>query len=306
MPELKNKSVASNEYDEEWVRDTWGWDTPEFFIKTQGKNLRPRITASLELADLQPGMRILDIGCGRGEVVLHCGRLGINAVGIDYSEPALELARQAKATHSQEEQTKMRFIQGDISELLDTESFDRIFMLDIVEHLHDQQLNEIFRKCHRLLKPDGFMIIHTLPNKWVYDITYSKIIRLFMPWLPKNPRTKKEKSIHINEMTILHLSQLLTEANFYNHVWLKDLIVEQARWHKKKTLKDNREKIYKILSTPVIGFLYQLIAKTPLKFLIVNEMFAIAWNNNRTQPIRTPAGLAEKIFISLMRKKKNA
>lgn len=303
MSNTKKQPVSSNEYDEEWIRDTWGWDTPEFFIKTQGKNLRPRITASLELAALQPGMRILDIGCGRGEVILHCGRLGINAVGIDYSEPTLELARQAKETHSEEEQAKMHFILGDINELNDTHQFDRIFLLDIVEHLYDPQLNEIFRQCHRLLKPEGFMIIHTLPNKWVYDITYSKIIRLFMPWLPKNPRTEKEKAIHVNEMTIVHLSRLLTGAKFYNHVWLKDLIVEQAKWHKKKTLKDNREKIYKILSMPALGILYKLVAKTPLKILLVNEMFAIAWKNTPAKPIRTPTGLTEKLIISIKKKR---
>ncbi|MCI5225310.1 MAG: class I SAM-dependent methyltransferase [Candidatus Electrothrix sp. AX2] len=300
MPESEKQPVSSNEYDEEWIKETWGWDTPEFFIKTQGRNLRPRITASLELATMQPGMRILDIGCGRGEVILYCGRAGINAVGIDYSEPALKLARQAKATHSKEEQDKMHFIQGDVDELMNTEPFDRIFMLDIVEHLHDQQLNEIFSKCFSLLKPDGFMIIHTLPNKWVYDITYSKIIRLFMPWLPKNPRSEKEKVIHVNEMTIVHLYRLLTKAQFHNHVWLKDIIVEQARWHKKQPLKDNRGNVYKFLGMPIFGFLYQLIAKTPLRLLLVNEMFAIAWKDNRKKPIRTPLSLTERITIGLM------
>jgi len=294
----KNTAVSREEYDSDWIKDAWGWDKPEHFIQTQGKNLRPRISASLDLAQLKPGMRILDIGCGRGEIVLHCGRLGIDAYGVDYSKQALEVAEKAKLTHSLEEQKRMFFIFDDVKNLKFNELFDRIFLLDIVEHLYDWELADVLNVCRNLLKPTGFLIIHTLPNKWLYEITYKRIIRFFMPWLPSDPRHEKEKSIHVNEMTIIHLSHLLNAAGFNSRVWLKDLIVEQARWHQKQPLIDRRAKIYKWLSNPLVGTIYKLLAKTPLKLLIVNEIFAVSWKGNQQPQIKLPICLTDRLVMA--------
>lgn len=296
----KCKTVSRHEYDDEWIKHTWGWDTPEFFIQTQGRNLRPRVRSCLDLAELKPGMRVLDIGCGRGEIVLHCGRLGIDAYGVDYSKQALEIANKARSTHSPGEQSRMHFILDDVKNLEFSESFDRIFLLDIVEHLHDWELMEVIDVCKSLIKPSGVLIIHTLPNKWLYDITYRRLIRLFMPWLPADPRSDKEKSIHINEMTITHLGQLLQKSGLRSHIWLKDLIVEQAQWHKKQSLNDRRGKIYKLLSNPLLGAMYKMIAKTPLKLLTVNEIFAVAWQGAQALPIKVPSGLTERFIMKIL------
>jgi 2-polyprenyl-3-methyl-5-hydroxy-6-metoxy-1,4-benzoquinol methylase len=301
-PELQ---VPSIQYDEEWIRETWGWDTPENFIRSQGRNLRPRILASLQLAGLQPGMRILDVGCGRGEVVLHCGRLGIDAVGIDYSRPAIELAEKARASHSPHERKRMQFVCGDVKDLRTNHLFDLIFMLDLVEHLHDWELSRLFEICRQLLEPKGVLIIHTLPNKWLYDITYGRILRLFMPWLPPDPRTEKEKAIHINEMTITHLAEVLDRSGFEQRVWLDDLLTEQARWHSKQPLSDQRGMVYRLMAKPFVAMLYKLICKTPARLLIVNEMFAVAWKAGQEKPIRTPVHLTESLVIRIASSKKN-
>jgi 2-polyprenyl-3-methyl-5-hydroxy-6-metoxy-1,4-benzoquinol methylase len=298
----KYKAVSRHEYDEEWIKETWGWDTPEYFIRNQGRNLRPRIRTCLNLARLKPGMRVLDIGCGRGEIVLHCGRLGIDAYGVDYSKQALEIADKARLTHSSAEQDRMHFILDDVKNLEFRELFDRIFLLDIVEHLHDWELTEVIDVCKRLLKPSGVLIIHTLPNKWLYDITYSRMLRLFMPWLPADPRSDKEKSIHINEMTIIHLGEILHRSGFRSRVWLQDLIVEQARWHQKQPLNDQRGKIYQLLSHPLCGAIYKMIAKTPLKLLIVNEIFAAAWIGKQSPPIELPSGMTERFILKIFSK----
>jgi len=301
----KNKTVSSNEYNFDWIKETWGWDTPEHFINTQGKNLRPRILAALKISDLTPGMRILDVGCGRGEVVLHCARLGIDGTGVDYSKQAIEIAEQAKATHSVLEKSHMQFFCDDIKNLPIDKPFDRIFLLDVVEHLHDWELIEVLNTCYMLLKPKGALIIHTLPNKWLYDITYSRIIRLFMPWLPRDPRTEKEKKIHVNEMTISHLCRLLTETGFKSRVWLHDLIVEQSHWHEGQPLRDRRRKVYELLNNEFFSSIYRILAKTPLRLLIVNEMFAVSWKSENRPKIKLPLGLTEKFVISMLNRKKH-
>ena len=296
----KTDSVSAERYNEKWIRETWGWDTPEEFVRTQGRNLRPRILKAIDLANLNREMKILDIGCGRGEVVLHCARMGVYSVGVDYSKEIIEIADAARAAHSEQEQKLMEFICDDVKNLKTQDRFDRIFMLDLVEHLHDWELLELFEYCHKVLAPDGCIIIHTLPNKWVYEITYRRLLRLFMPWLPKNPRGEYEKKIHVNEMSIVHLSNILKKGGFKSRVWLQDLIVEQARWHEKQPLADNRGRLYRWLANPVIGLMYKLLSKTPLKLLIVNEMFAVGWKSAGTLSVQMPSRLTELFIIWLL------
>ena len=249
---------------------------------------------------MSPGMTVLDVGCGRGEVVLFCARHGIHALGVDYSKEAIAIAQKAKAAYDSEQQKRMKFICDDIEKIKFNESFDRIFMLDLIEHLHDWELSKLFKVCGRLLKPDGFLVIHTLPNKWLYDITYRRILRLFMPWLPANPRTEKEMSIHINEMTLTHLALIVDEAGFGSRIWLKDLIVEQARWHKRQKREDFLGRAYALFANPIIGTFYKILAKTPLRLLIVNEMFALAWKEKQNPKIKAPSALTERFIIKLI------
>ena len=291
--------VPPNEYDIDWMRDTWGWDTPEEYIRTQGRNLRPRIQAAIKLAQLKPGMRILDVGSGRGEIVLHCARMGIHAIGVDYSKDAVQLAEKAKATHSSKEQDFMHFICNNINNVKLDEKVDRIFLLDLIEHMHNWELKKLLKICRKLLASNGVIIIHTLPNKWVYDITYTYLLRFFRPGLPIDPRSEKEKAIHINEMTIRSLDKLLTSSNYQCRIWLQDLIIEQAKWHSKQPLSDIRGKIYPLLTNSLIGSLYKMLAKTPLRLLLVNEIFAVAWKPNTPVPIQVPSALTERLIIQL-------
>ena len=284
----RNKTVTSDQYNCEWIEETWGWDTPEKFIQSQGRNLRPRVCYSMEIAGICPGMRVLDVGCGRGEVVLHCARKGVHAVGVDYSQEVLSIAEQAKATHTPEEQGRMEFICDDVKNLQMKEPFDRIFMLDLVEHLHDCELNELFQICKKLLKPEGQIIIHTLPNRWLYEITYRRFVRMIMPWLPKNPRNEKEIAIHINEMSITHLNNLLRCNGFNCRIWLHDLIVSQAKWHAKHELKNKRGIFYSWMRNPLITALYRCVALTPLRLLIVNDIFAVAVQKGQSISFRCP------------------
>jgi len=95
-----------------------------------------------------PGLRVLDIGCGTGATMDHLQRYG-QPHGIDLSEIALRFSR--KRGHQ-------RVLRASATELpFDSESFDLVTALDIVEHLDDdaQGLAEI----RRVLKPGAPAVI---------------------------------------------------------------------------------------------------------------------------------------------------
>jgi SAM-dependent methyltransferase len=73
-----------------WVREAARWDG------TSGRFG----DAMLEAANLEPGQRVLDVGCGAGSTTVEAGRRvapGGAAVGVDISGPALALARERAA-----------------------------------------------------------------------------------------------------------------------------------------------------------------------------------------------------------------
>jgi ubiquinone/menaquinone biosynthesis C-methylase UbiE len=93
---------------------------------------------SLKLANVEPGMNVLDIGSGRGEIVLHCALGDAKSIGIDYSADAIRLASGLKNRYKIAG-NNMSFIRGSASKLsFKNNIFDRVFLLDLVEHLHEQ------------------------------------------------------------------------------------------------------------------------------------------------------------------------
>ena len=63
------------------------------FVESRGQSL-PRSAAMLALVRVRPGMKLFDVGCGRGEKAMFLGSKGVDAYGIDYSETALQIGRE--------------------------------------------------------------------------------------------------------------------------------------------------------------------------------------------------------------------
>lgn len=104
------------------------------------------------------GRAVLDLGSGTGElcrVVLDAG--AVSATGVNLSADEIAFARtQSKAT----------FVHSDITEYLDhapAASIDRIFALNILEHLDKDQLARVLRGAWRVLRPRG-SLVGMVPN----------------------------------------------------------------------------------------------------------------------------------------------
>ena len=108
---------------------------------------------------LQPGQRVLDIGCGWGGMALYLNRVaGVEVLGVTLSEQQLALARErARAAGVAD---KVRFELMDYRRL--TDSYDRIVSVGMFEHVGAKHYREFFAKCRELLTPDGVMLLHTI------------------------------------------------------------------------------------------------------------------------------------------------
>lgn len=107
---------------------------------------------------LEPGMRLLDVGCGWGGMLIHAARHhGVRAVGVTLSRPQAELAKERVASAGLDDLVEVRF--GDFRDVVDG-PYDAISSIGMFEHVGLAELDGYFRRCRSLLRPQGRLLNH--------------------------------------------------------------------------------------------------------------------------------------------------
>jgi cyclopropane-fatty-acyl-phospholipid synthase len=104
---------------------------------------------------LQPGERLLDIGCGWGGLARHAAsHYGVEVMGITVSREQQKWAQQQCAgLPVQVELMDYRALQG---------SFDKVVSVGMFEHVGPKNYDTYFDTVHRLLADDGLFLLHTI------------------------------------------------------------------------------------------------------------------------------------------------
>jgi cyclopropane-fatty-acyl-phospholipid synthase len=132
----------------------------------------PREDASLEEAQaykfdlvarklgLREGMRLLDVGCGWGGMVMHAAReYGVKALGVTLSAQQAEWARRAIAEAGLSGLAEVRHL--DYRDVPETE-FDAVSSIGLTEHIGKAQLPGYFGFLYGKLKPGGRLLNHCI------------------------------------------------------------------------------------------------------------------------------------------------
>jgi cyclopropane-fatty-acyl-phospholipid synthase len=127
------------------------WQQAQTLEAAQGDKLE-LICRKLEL---EPGMRLLDIGCGWGGLARYAAEhFGVSVVGITVSKQQIELGRRLAAGLPVE----LRYT--DYREV--NETFDRVVSVGMFEHVGRRHYRDFFRSCERCLKQSGILLLHTV------------------------------------------------------------------------------------------------------------------------------------------------
>ena len=168
---------------------------------------------------IEPGMSVLDIGCGWGGMGLElAGRYGADVTGVTLSQEQLAIAnaraRSANLDHrARFSLTDYRDVQG---------PFDRIVSVGMFEHVGAPQFRTYFKQVSRLLTDDGVALIHSIGRRTTPGVTQPWIAKYIFPggYIPA-----------LSEMTAA-----IEEAG----LWITD--IEIKRLHYAETLKAWRER----------------------------------------------------------------
>ena len=148
---------------------------PDQTIEEAQANKKRHIAAKLLL---EPGQRVLDIGCGWGGLALYLAReCGVSVTGLTLSTEQLKVARQRAAASGLGD--RVRF------ELLDYREaqgrYDRIVSVGMFEHVGVVHYPAFFRQLRQLLTDDGVALLHSIGRSDGPGITNPWIRKYIFP-----------------------------------------------------------------------------------------------------------------------------
>jgi 1,2-diacylglycerol 3-alpha-glucosyltransferase len=206
--------LAETTYDEYYLENMLGGpEEVTLFKKSRGKELYPRIARILTACELSPSDRLLDIGCGRGELAYQAAKRVKSALGIDYSDDAVRYANRLLSSTGNAKAIKLDVL--DLDKLTKEGRFDIIVMADVFEHLYDWELDTLFYKLNKIASAGARLVIHTpiggKHEQRTRPLSPDPSERARLGWLGFTGHINIQSRESIRELLSRHNIQLLSE-----------------------------------------------------------------------------------------------
>jgi 2-polyprenyl-6-hydroxyphenyl methylase/3-demethylubiquinone-9 3-methyltransferase len=143
--------VSSSWFEGVWEGVAQGAEPPDVELR------RAFLLSGLSAAAAQPNsaepLRVLDVGCGEGQLTAAIARAGFAVTGVDVADEPLRRARE------QHERLDVRLVDADEPWPLDDASFDAVWAGETIEHVVDTAgwLSQV----RRVLRSHGSLLLST-------------------------------------------------------------------------------------------------------------------------------------------------
>jgi cyclopropane-fatty-acyl-phospholipid synthase len=241
------------------------------YFAEPGESLEAAQERKLELIcaklRLEPGERLLDIGCGWGSLLIHAARHhGVTGVGVTLSDAQAALARERVAAAGLQDRIEIRVL--DYRELHDG-PFDKIASVGMYEHVGRGELDRYAETMHGLLKPGGLFLNHGIarlhseaPDKDTF------IYRYVFPDGELSPVTDVLTSLQSSGLEVRDVESLREHYPLTLRAWLANLAA-----HRDEAVADigpERERVWRLyMLGSALGFeagdvtVYQTLSTRP-------------------------------------------
>lgn len=178
--------------------------------------------------DLKPGMKLLDVGCGWGGMVIHAAKnYGVQAIGVTLSKPQAQWGQQAVIDAGLEGQAEVRFMDyRDVPE----SGFDAISSIGLTEHIGEANYPAYFRALKKKAKPEGRLLNHSITrfndkqkvfyrnsfiNRYIFpDGELTGPAKVMMAMTGENWEVQHEENIRIHYAKTLHCWRMNLEEHW--------------------------------------------------------------------------------------------
>ncbi|ONF74240.1 SAM-dependent methyltransferase [Amycolatopsis keratiniphila] len=195
---LRDKSAIAHHYDlgnafyQLLMDESMAYSSAYWTSEEEGYDLAQAQWDKLELIcrklGLRPGMRLLDVGCGWGSLLVHAAKHhGVTAVGITLSAEQLQHVRGRLVQHDLEDRVEVR--RQDYRELRD-EPFDAVASIEMGEHVGEENYPEYTRTLYRMLKPTGRLVLQQMSRGAVAPGGGAFIERYIAPDMTMRPLSR--------------------------------------------------------------------------------------------------------------------
>jgi SAM-dependent methyltransferase len=146
---------------------------------------------------VEPGVRILELGCSQGDLL--AALKPSYGVGVDFSG---EMISRARSKHPQ-----LTFIQADVHDFETDENFDVIVMSDIVNDLEDVQ--HVLEQVKKYCRPRTKVILSFFSHLWEKPLKFTQRCGLSSPTLAQNWMTVGDVSnlLYLADFEVVKCSQ---------------------------------------------------------------------------------------------------
>ena len=155
-----------NAFYELWLDGTMNYSSAIFETSqtSMQEAQHAKVRRALRMARVEPGNRVLEIGCGWGALAEKATlEFGASVVGVTLSTEQLAWANRRMQREGVAEKTDLRLQDyRDIGKTTADEPFDAICSIEMVEAVGREYWPEYFQTVHRLLKPGGYACIQSI------------------------------------------------------------------------------------------------------------------------------------------------
>lgn len=207
------------------------WAEADDSLERAQRAKKAHIAAKLAL---QPGQKVLDIGCGWGGMALYLNKVaGVEVLGITLSAEQLKLARARAEAAGVADKVRFELLDYRVLAKRAPGTFDRIVSVGMFEHVGVPQFTTYFRACANLLKDDGVMLLHTIGRLGAPGTTDAFTRKYifpggYIPALSETLAASEKVKLIASDIETLRLHYAMTLREWYARVQIhREAIIAQ-------------------------------------------------------------------------------
>jgi len=197
------------------------------FIKKKERKLRKTALSYLLPVKIEGNSRILDVGCGKGELICRLFNMGFESVeGTDKFLPA-------EITYN----FGVKVMKKDLNDI-EPNQYDLVMMHHVLEHMYDSI--EELKQCYRILKNDSYLIVRIPVKAFAWEKYHDNWVQLDAP---RHLMIHTPKSIEIlAELTGFIVKNVVYDSEAFqflgSELYKRDIPLHHPKTHQSFAAKD--------------------------------------------------------------------